>query len=354
MKRSALIVTFALLAVTSLRAQERRPMSVDDIFELKTVGDPRISPDGQWVAYTVSQMNSEEDNADTDIYMVSLDGEDTLQLTSGPKSENSSRWSPDGRYLAFMSGREGDSNQVWLLDRRGGEAKRLTDIKPGVSGFTWSPDGTRLALIIRDEDPDAGEDEGEEGASEPIVIRRLQFKRDGQGYLDEHRRHIYVFDIEEKKATQITDGPYDDSNPVWSPDGGMGGIRQQPHRGAGFQRQQRHLHRACGPRPDAARPDHITGHRFITRVQPRRSVHRLHCGRSPRRYLVRGQPPGRGLGGRLVPQGVDARTGSKRARPAVRPFGATGSTFCWRTAGTTISHACRSVAVMSNGSSTAS
>ncbi len=218
MKRNALAVTFALLLVNSLGAQERRPMSVDDIFELKTVGDPRISPDARWVAYTVSQMNADEDNSDTNIFMVSLDGEDTLQLTSSPKSENFPRWSPDGRFLAFLSAREGDSNQVWLLDRRGGEAKKLTDIKSGVSAFTWSPDATRLALIIRDEDPDASEEE-EGGAEDPIVVRRLQFKRDGQGYLDERRRHIYVFDIEEKKTTQITEGPYDDSGPVWSPDG---------------------------------------------------------------------------------------------------------------------------------------
>ena len=221
MRVRALPFLGVILLATTLFGQETRPLTVDDIFNFKNVGDPRISPDGEWIAYTVSQMNAEKDNSDTDIYMVSIDGQDTLHLTTSEKGESSPRWSPDGKYLAFLSGREGDQTQVWLLDRRGGEASRLTDFKSGVSSFTWSPDSTRLALVMRDEDPkDEGEsrDREDSGAPDPIVINRLQFKRDGQGYLNELRRHVYVFDIESEESTQITDGPYDDSAPVWSPD----------------------------------------------------------------------------------------------------------------------------------------
>src|SRR3954471_17217533 len=81
-------------------AQSRRALEPADIFELKTVGDPRISPDGAWVAYTVSSLDKKEDNADTDIYMVAASGGTPVKLTSSKKPETSPRWSPDGRYLA--------------------------------------------------------------------------------------------------------------------------------------------------------------------------------------------------------------------------------------------------------------
>lgn len=224
-------IALAGLALTAflaapLAAQAPRPLKVDDIFSLKTVGDPRLSPDGRWVAYTVRAMDPKEDSANTDIYMVPFEGGAALRLTSSPKPESRPRFSPDGRYLAFLSGREGKKAQVWLLDRRGGEAVKLTDYKADVSDLAWSPDGKRLALVVGDVDPDeqgeekqGGEATGASKTPKPIVIRRLQFKRDGEGYLRDLRQHLYVFDVESKKSVQITSGPYDDSDPVWSPDG---------------------------------------------------------------------------------------------------------------------------------------
>jgi len=207
-------------------AEGPRPLEVEDIFAIKTVGDPQISPDGRWVAYTVRALDPKEDSADTDIYMLPFEGGAALRLTSSPKSETRPRFSPDGRHLAFLSGRGGKKTQVWLLDRRGGEAVKLTDYKADVSDLAWSPDGKRLALVVGDVDPD---DEDEEKAEtektgiaktpKPIVIRRLQFKRDGEGYLRDLRQHLYVFDVESKASTPITAGPYDESEPAWSPDG---------------------------------------------------------------------------------------------------------------------------------------
>lgn len=220
---SMLLAVLLLALVAGPGAQERRLLKVDDLFALKSVGDPRISPDGQWVAYTVSQMDAKKDSSDTDVWMVPLAGGEAIRLTTSDKAESSPRWSPDGKYLGFVSGRDGKKSQVWLLPRAGGEAFRLTDFKGGVSSFDWSPDSTRLVVVASDPDPDETEDEdkaeGAEKAPKPIVVTRLQFKRDGQGYLKELRSHVYVFDIASKKAEQVTEGPYDDRSPVWSPDG---------------------------------------------------------------------------------------------------------------------------------------
>ncbi len=215
-----------LLAALPAAADAPRPLKVDDIFSLRTVGDPRLSPDGRWVAYTVRTLDPEEDSADTDVYMLPFAGGTAVRLTSSPKPENSPRFSPDGRYLAFLSGRDGKKTQVWLLDRRGGEAVKLTDYKADVAELAWSPDGKRLALIVGDVDPDEEDEEKAEGdkpgaakTPKPIVIRRLQFKRDGEGYLRDLRQHLYVFDVESKTGVQVTSGPFDDAEPVWSPDG---------------------------------------------------------------------------------------------------------------------------------------
>jgi len=152
--------------------------------------------------------------------MTRLDGGAAIRVTTSDKPENSPRWSPDNRYLAFLSSREGSKSQVWLLDRRGGEATRLTDFKGGVSAFAWSPDSTRLAVISSDPDPDAeAREQNKDKAPKPIVVTRLQFKRDGEGFLNDLRGHVYVFDVAAKSTIQLTKGPYDDNNPVWAPDG---------------------------------------------------------------------------------------------------------------------------------------
>lgn len=215
--------TLLLLLASTLRAQAKRPLRSSDLFLLKDVRDPELSPDGAWVAYTVAMVDSAKDKSDNDIWMTSWDGTTTLRVTSSPESESTPRWSPDGRYLAFLSSRqEGKGAQVWLLDRRGGEAQRVTQVKGGVSGFAWSPDSKRLVLVVDEEtDSIARKDTAEHKTPKPIVIDRYHFKRDIEGYLGSKRSHLSLFDLDTRKVQTLTAGLDDDDAPSWSPDGRM-------------------------------------------------------------------------------------------------------------------------------------
>ena len=161
-------------------ADALRPLQVEDYFALKTVNDPRISPDGAWVAFTVRSQDLEKDKRETRIWMVPTAGGEAIPMTAAGSSAWRPRWSPDGKYLTFLSEREwedGSGTQVFTLDRRGGEGVPLTSVEQGVEGYEWSPDGKRLALVIRDPKPSPEE------APVPWVIDRLTFKADYVGYL---------------------------------------------------------------------------------------------------------------------------------------------------------------------------
>jgi dipeptidyl aminopeptidase/acylaminoacyl peptidase len=187
------------------------------MYRLKNVGSPEISPDGKWVAYTVSTTDSVKDKSDTDVWMTAWDGSQTIQVTSSPDGETSPRWSPDGRYLSFLSSRQGGKGaQLWLLERQGGEAKRVTELKTGIREYEWSPDGKHIALVMNDAAP---EPDSANKKPKPIVIDRYHFKSDAAGYLDSTRSHLYLFDLDTRKATILTPGLFEESNPEWSPDG---------------------------------------------------------------------------------------------------------------------------------------
>ena len=243
--RTALLA-LALLPLAGTARAATRPLRIDDIYALKDVADPQVSPEGTWVAYTVTSLSAKEDETNDDIWMSPLAGGEAVRLTSSNESEDRPRFSPDGRWLAFLSGRQGKKTQVWLMSRLGGEAFKLTRFKGSVSSLAWSPDSTRLVLVAKDPDPDDldAEEEAEEVSPaeetppedveavkeqpkqkarkktlKPLVIRRRQFKRDGEGYLREFRKHLHVLDIRTKASVQITSGSYDDTEPAWSPDG---------------------------------------------------------------------------------------------------------------------------------------
>ncbi|MDP6416174.1 MAG: S9 family peptidase, partial [Gammaproteobacteria bacterium] len=198
------------------QSDDPRLLTPEDFFELKQVANPVISPEGDWVAYTVRETKLEDDESETRIWMVSSDGDEVMPMTGVGSSASSPAWSPDGKYLSFLASRNDGETQVWGLNRRGGEAQQLTEIEQGVNGYAWSPDSRRLALLIRD--PEDEDEEGSEDKEEPWVIDRLQFKRDYAGYLDRRRTHLYVFDLasdDKTHARQITSGDYDDSQFAW-------------------------------------------------------------------------------------------------------------------------------------------
>jgi dipeptidyl aminopeptidase/acylaminoacyl peptidase len=207
-----------------------RAITIDDYFQIRDVAQPELSPDGQWVAYTVRTKMLKEDKNEQRLWMVSTHGGDPLPMTAEGVSSSHPRWSPDGKYLSFLSSRNEAKSQVWLLNRVGGEAVRLTETPQGVNDFEWSPDSTRLVLVLQDPKPEDVEaakvtDKDKDKTAPkpktppPFVIDRLQFKQDTVGYLDRRRTHLYVFDLASKSVTQITSGDYDDNEPAWSPDG---------------------------------------------------------------------------------------------------------------------------------------
>ncbi|MEP6687462.1 MAG: S9 family peptidase, partial [Gemmatimonadales bacterium] len=145
MRRIRMPITgiLALLVLVPAEATAQRPVSLDDLARVRDVSDPQVSPDGAWVAYTVSVTDTASDKDDTDLWLASWDGMQQTRLTRSLGSDHAPRWSPDGRYLVFLSDREDprEVEQVWLLDRQGGEPERLTDMPGGVSDLAWSPDG---------------------------------------------------------------------------------------------------------------------------------------------------------------------------------------------------------------------
>ena len=224
-----------------------RPARPDDLYRLSVPMDPRLSPDGRLVAFTVKRSAAGKDGYRQAVWLAPVDGSaEPRAVTMGARTDRHARFSPDGRTLAFLSDRRllveddperptdpkerEDGNQVHLLPLDGGEARRLTDLPRGVNEFAWSPDGTRLAILTSSLGATLAEDHRKRGKpdkpkpgatplSDYRYIDRLAYQYNGAGFVDDQEAHLWLVDVATGAARPLVAGPSAESSPAWSPDG---------------------------------------------------------------------------------------------------------------------------------------
>jgi dipeptidyl aminopeptidase/acylaminoacyl peptidase len=199
---------------------QKRALEAKDLYRLRLISDPQISPDGSRIAFVLKQMDEEKNDYRSNIYVVDRDGT-VVQFTSGDKDWGP-RWSPDGKYLAFVSDRK-EKAQVHLLSTRGGESLPVTNLKLGAGLPIWSPDSTAIVFTgvvpIEPEEEERKEEKAEDKkTARTRTMDRTQYKLDGAGFIGDRRRHLFLIDVATRTVEQLTDGDYHDDNASWSPD----------------------------------------------------------------------------------------------------------------------------------------
>lgn len=241
MTRALLTLAVLLTVAPAAFAQQKRVLVPEDLYRLKTAGDVAISPDGRWVVYVQTAIDSAKNRYVRDLYAATTDGSTRRRLTWTPESnEGSPVFSPDGRSLAFLARREGDERaaEIYVLPfTEPGEARRVTTIARGTSRPAWSPDGTRLVFTTSDSvhvDPEKNDSAKAKAPktrrerlaanakkNDPRVMSRLNYVGE-QSFNEERWSQVYVVDISgevAKPAKRITQGSYSHSAPAWSADG---------------------------------------------------------------------------------------------------------------------------------------
>ena len=204
---------------------QKRGMVPEDYYRVVQVGDPRISPDGSQVAFTVRETSADRRSRKGGIWLVAADGSEPPRRFTMGDADRSPRWSPDGRRVAFLRSADGIT-QIHIIHLDGGEAEAATAIHQGsISDFQWFPDGERILLTLRLEpgvDEPTEEAPDEEGPDPDVtVIRHAVYKGDGTGYLDEGRQHLWTLEVESGEVSRITAGHslWNDRNAHLSPGG---------------------------------------------------------------------------------------------------------------------------------------
>lgn len=231
MRRAILSLVMVIVVVGSNLAvvaapQKLRVLDKETFLEMETVGDPEISPDGRQIVFTRTWVDKVKDQYRSNLWIVDVEGTRVRQLTEGMWRDNNPVWSPDGKRLAFLSDRSG-STQIHVLWVETREVTQLTHLGRAPSNLRWSPDGKYIAFtqMVPDEDPILSirlpeRPRGAEWARPAIVVDRLSWARDGQGFIPKGYTHVFVIDATlGGTPKQITSGKYNHSTPEWSADG---------------------------------------------------------------------------------------------------------------------------------------
>jgi dipeptidyl aminopeptidase/acylaminoacyl peptidase len=187
---------------------------VDDLLKIRMVSDPQLSPDGRWIAYTITDTYKANNRRATQIYLVPAEGGEPRQITNEKSSSYLPRWSPDGKRLAFISARDGAS-QIWTIEMAGGNLKKVSNISTGADGALWSPDGKWIAFLSNVY-PDCKSDECNKMRDHQVSQSKVRAKiagnllyRHGSWWDDGTRTHIFIIPSDGGEARDLTPGEYD-------------------------------------------------------------------------------------------------------------------------------------------------
>ncbi len=194
-----------------LPASETKPLAPEDLWNESSVSEIVPSPDGRYAAYVLSTINRNKNSYLSHIYEVGLTGDSAPRsLTNGDGHDSEPRYSPDGRWLAFISSRESTS-RIFLMPRNGGEPFAPFTLDSDMSSITWSPDSTHLCFLAKVP--------AQKQETDVKVITRYRYRIDGVGYLDEHEEQIFEGDLRTGAVRKLTDSMISVANPTYSPDG---------------------------------------------------------------------------------------------------------------------------------------
>lgn len=190
------------------------------VYGFTVAADPRISPDGTRILYTQSVMDRESKEPRSHLWTCAIDGSNSTRLTWSGTSNTGGRWSPDGSAIAFISDR-GEKHGIFVIPASSaGEAREVTSHRARVTDLAWSPDGASIAYCAVVDPDNPNEDETPEDATPKVrVTRRIDYKQDTRGYLNDVRTQVFVVDVASGERRQITRNPVDHNFPQWSPDG---------------------------------------------------------------------------------------------------------------------------------------